>query len=194
MLHHGGGTGRGWITPGHDRDIHSSEPLSIDTEGVSDAVVLGVTGIVVSGVAGPAVAAWLSHRAELGRYSRDQVAYRKDQLRALFDEAAVLLAKGPTNLRLLREAAPDSPEREQASEWLREVFPIGQRLELWLPSDHAAVRAYGEVREALVSTVDAEDVDAGEQALARFDDLRREFLDEARGILLAPVSMQGGAI
>ena len=160
---------------------------------MSDAVVLGVTGIVVSGVAGPAVAAWLSRRAELSRFRRDEVAHRREQLRAVLDEAAVLLAKGPTNLRLLREAASDTTEHERASEWLREVFPIGQRLQLWLPSDHAAVHAYNKVREALVATAEATDADVSGKALAQFDDLRREFLDQARGILLAPIATQGGA-
>lgn len=173
--------------------IRSSESPSRDTGTVTDAAVLGVTGIVVSGVIGPAVAAWLSCRAELRRFRRDEVARRREQLRAVLDEAAVLLAKGPTNLRLLRETASDTTEHERASEWLREVFPIGQRLQLWLPSDHATVRAYNKVREALVTTVEATDADVIDEALAQFDDLRREFLDEARGILLAPIANVGRA-
>ncbi|MGH9170826.1 MAG: hypothetical protein ACRD0Z_08135 [Acidimicrobiales bacterium] len=160
---------------------------------MSDAVTLGVTGIVVSGVIGPAVAAWLSRRAELSRFRREQVVYQRNQLKALLDEAAVLLAKGPTNLRLLREAALDSPERGHANEWLGEVFPIGQRLQLWLPSDHVAVQVYDRVREALVTTAESADPVAIGTALAQFDELRGEFLDEARSLLLTPYSAQRGA-
>jgi hypothetical protein len=175
-------------------DIQSPESLSRDTGAVSDAVVLGVTGIVVSGVVGPGVAAWLSRRAELSRFRRDEVVRRRDELRDVLDEAAVLLAKGPTNLRLLREAAADSKEHDAASEWLRGVFPIGQRLQLWLPSDHGVVRAYDRVREALVTTVEDPDGDVSDEAVGQFDDLRRKFLDEARGILLAPIASQGGTL
>lgn len=158
---------------------------------MSDVVVLGVAGIVVSGVLGPAVASVLSRQADTRRFQRDQIAHHRDQLRDLVDDAAVLLASGPTNLRLLREAPANSPDRANATEWLRDVFPIGQRLQLWLPSDHAAVVAYERVREALVAAVDAVDP---EQAMATFEDLRRRFLDEARGVLLAPIAAQGGPL
>ncbi len=160
---------------------------------MSDAVILGVTGIVVSGVIGPAVAAWLSRRAELSRFRRDQVVYQRDQLKALLDEAAILLAKGPTNLRLLREAAPESPERRRATEWLGEVFPIGQRLQLWLPRDHAAVQVYDRVREALVTTAKTAHPSETDAALDHFDELRGDFLDQAR-LLLATPPAKGGAL
>jgi hypothetical protein len=47
-------------------------------------------------------AATLSRRDEQSRFRRDEVVHRRDQLRDILDEAAVLLAKGPTNLRRLR--------------------------------------------------------------------------------------------
>lgn len=160
-------------------EIPQWKPRSRDTGGVSDAVVLGITGIVVSGVVGPAVAAWLARRAELGRFDRDQVSHRREQVRALLDEAAVLLASGPTNLRVLREAPAGSSEKDHASDWLRQVFPIGQRLQLWLPGDHPAICSYEEVREALVQAVEASTLES-EGALSRFEGLREQFLEEAR--------------
>ncbi len=161
---------------------------------MSDAVILGLTGIVVSGVIGPAVAAWLTHRAELNRFRRDQVVYRRDQLKALLEDAAVLSAKGPTNLRVLQATALDSPEHRDASEWLREVFPIGQRLQLWLPGDHAAIQVYDSVREALVTAAKTADLSALDAALTRFDALRSDFLDEARSLLLTPYSAKGDVL
>ncbi|MCA1708170.1 MAG: hypothetical protein LC808_34800, partial [Actinobacteria bacterium] len=64
---------------------------------VSSATTLGVTGIVVSGVVGPAVAAYFSRRSERQRFARDQAQRRREDLRALVDEGAVLLGIGETN-------------------------------------------------------------------------------------------------
>ena len=161
---------------------------------MSDAAILGVAGIVVSGIIGPAVAAWLAQNAEVGRFRRDQIAHRRDQLRDLLNDAAVLLAQGPTNLRLLKEAGPKSPDHERATQWVRDVFPVGQRLQLWLSTDHAVVRAYDDLRDELVAAAEAKGDTALEASLSRFEDLRRRFLDEARSILLAPVATKEGPL
>jgi hypothetical protein len=47
-----------------------------DSSGVSSAVALGITGIVVSGVAGPAVSAWFNRRGDQLRFARDQLQRR----------------------------------------------------------------------------------------------------------------------
>jgi len=43
---------------------------------VFSAVALGITGIVVSGVAGPAVSAWFNRRGDQLRFARDQLQRR----------------------------------------------------------------------------------------------------------------------
>lgn len=115
----------------------------------NNAVMVGVTGIVVSGVVGPTVAAWFARRSRSREFHREQVAARRNELRKLLDEAASLLASGPMNLRILHEQQAGT-EVEDARIWLSQVFPIGQRLQLWLPANHPVITSYECVREHLV--------------------------------------------
>src|SRR4051812_27338254 len=104
---------------------------------MSSAALLGVTGIVVSGVVGPLVATWASKRGDIQRFERDQLQRRREDLRTLVDEAAVLLGAGETNLRLAHEAASKSnPEPADVREWAGKVHLLGQRLLLRLSSTH----------------------------------------------------------
>jgi hypothetical protein len=157
-------------------------------------VVVGVTGIVVSGVVGPSVASWLGRRARSREFHREQVARRRDQLRGVLDEAARLLASAPTNVRILHEHRPGADDFERARTWLSQVFPIGQRLQLWLPHDHPVVVAYERVREQLVAAAEASSTAFNEPALERFEHERRHFLDVSREILLSPIPETGGAL
>lgn len=154
------------------------------------AVIVGVTGIVVSGVVGPAVAAVLARRTRTREFHREQVAARRDELRKLLDEAASLLARGPTNVRVLHEQT-EGVELERARGWLSQVFPIGQRLQLWLPADHPVVGAYERVRERLVEAAEAGPAPAAEAILVQFESERRIFLDQARDALLGPIPENG---
>lgn len=157
-------------------------------------VVLGVTGIVVSGVVGPTVAAWMARRARSREFHREQVAQRRNELRGLLNEAAGLLASGPTHLRILQESQPDADDVERARSWLSQVFPIGQRLQLWLPADHQVVGAYERVREQLVNTAEAGAAASRETLLERFEQERRAFLDVSRQTLLSPIPETGDAL
>lgn len=157
-------------------------------------VVLGVTGIVVSGVVGPTVASWLARSARTREFHREQVADRRDELRELLDEAASLLASGPTNLRTLHDARPDAEDLQQVRSWLSQVFPIGQRLQLWLPADHAVVVAYEQVREHLVAAAGAGTADSKDSMIEPFEQARRSFLDLSRQTLLSPIPEKGGSV
>lgn len=154
------------------------------------AVIVGVTGIVVSGVVGPAVAAVLARRTRTREFHREQVAARRDELRKLLDEAASLLASGPTNVRILHEQI-DGAEFEHARGWLSQVFPIGQRLQLWLPADHPVVTSYERVRERLVEAAAAGPEPAAEEILDQFESERSTFLDRSRDALLGPIPERG---
>jgi len=154
------------------------------------AVVLGVTGILVSGVVGPTVAAWLARRARSRDFHREQVAHRRDELRRLLDEAASLLASGPTKIRVLHERSSQS-DVEEAEAWLGQVFPIGQRLQLWLPADHPVVSSYERVRERLIDAATAGAGPAADPVLSQFEEERRWFLDHARNALLSPIPEAG---
>lgn len=104
---------------------------------------------------------------------------RRDDLRTLLDEAAVLLASGATNLRLIRENSTNNrPDPDELVNWLGKVFPMSQRLRLRLPESNAVVQAYDSVRKALIETQGT----AGgiEGQVADFERKRGEFLETAR--------------
>jgi hypothetical protein len=155
-----------------------------------NAVVVGVTGIVVSGIVGPGVAATLARASRSREFHREQVAARRNELRKLLDEAASLLASGPTNIRILHEQTSGT-EFEAARTWLSQVFPIEQRLQLFLPADDPVVLAYKRVREELVEAVRAGASTLAESVLDRFERERTAFLERARDALLRPIPEAG---
>ena len=151
-------------------------------------LIVGVVGIVVSGILGPAVTIGLSRKSARQQFKRDLIVARRDDLARLLDEAALLLGAGGTNLRLLEEASDRKPAPPAANEWARSVFPLGQRLRLRLPDEHAVVRAYDDVRQRLT---DAQKAISNEtsfsEALDRYEQARAAFLDAARDAVQAPV-------
>jgi hypothetical protein len=157
-------------------------------------VVLGVTGIVVSGVVGPTVASWMARRARTREFHREQVAERRDELRSMLDEAASLLASAATNLRVLHQSRPDPDDLQRARAWQSHVFPIGQRLQLWLPADHAVVEAYDRVRQQLLAAAESGQPMLDDALLERFEHERARFLDASRQTLLSPLPESGTAL
>jgi hypothetical protein len=159
----------------------------------NSTVVLGVTGIVVSGVIGPAVASAMARRARTKEFHRDQVAERRNELRTVLDQAATLLAAGPTNLRLLREPGADPEDTRRARAWVSEVFPISQRLQLWLPADHPVVAAYDSVRQQLIQAAQA-GPESEDSVLEAYERARDRFLDVSRQTLLSPAPDSGSEV
>lgn len=153
-----------------------------------NAVVLGVTGIVVSGVVGPTVAAWHAERARRRDFYRSQLVQRRDELRVVLDEAARVLASGATNLRVLLHSASPTSDQEDAKRWVSQLFPLGNRLQLWLPAAHPLVCSYESVRLQLVGIAESPDALNGGALLAEFERQRQEFLTIARETLLQPIS------
>ena len=149
------------------------------------ALITSIVGILVSGVVGPQFTSWSTRRANHKQFNRDQNARRRDDLRSLLDEAAILLASGATNLRHLRE---ENTHPELAS-WLSQIFPLGQRLRLRLPEDHQIVRSYVEVTDALATAADV-DVEA---VITDFEAKRDHFLDVARQTLNTEIPEDGDA-
>lgn len=146
--------------------------------GLTATVWVSIVGIVVSGVLGPQITAWSTRRSNRRQFDRDQNAKRRDDLRKILDEAAILLASGATNLRLtLENASSGQADSEELVNWRRQVFPMGQRLRLRLSGDNEVVRAYDDAREALIKTVD--EADNIEAAISNFETLRSRFLDVA---------------
>jgi hypothetical protein len=152
---------------------------------MSNAAILGVTGIVVSGVVGPLVVGWMSRRGDRQRFEHDQQQRRRDDLQAVVDHAAVLLGAGETNLRLAHEAASqDAAPPGDFGEWARNVHLLGQRLLLRLPANDPVVTKYEAVRQALIAVGETYGDEARyPQAVTDFEARRSEFLDEARAAL-----------
>jgi hypothetical protein len=152
---------------------------------MSSALALGLTGIVVSGVVGPAIAAWFSRRGDEQRFARDQTRRRDDDLRSVLDESAELLGAGGTNLRLAYEAVVRGESIPgEVDDWAGRVHLLGQRLLLRLPPKDPIVTSYGQVREALLE-VGRRYGDAAEydKALSAFEARRTAYVESARRAL-----------
>lgn len=160
--------------------------------GVANTVLIAsVTGIVVSGVIGPAATAFAVRRAARKQFLRDQSAKRRDDLRVLFDEAASVLGVGPIRLRETWEAQhTGAVATDEQRTWPEEVYVIGQRLQLRLGMQHAVVSQYGAVRTALREAgqlAPDTDEERHENAVLRFETARNDFLAAAQAKLDEPI-------
>jgi hypothetical protein len=152
-------------------------------------LIVGVVGIVVSGILGPATTILLSRRNARQQFKRDLIVTRREDLARVLDEAALLLGAGGTNLRVLREAEDrGEPAPAAASEWARSVFPLGQRLRLRLSASDEVVRAYDDVRVRLTEAQEAiNDPATFDNVISRYEDARAAFLDASRAAIQAAV-------
>ena len=76
---------------------------------------------------GPQITSWSTQRANRKQFNRDQNAKRRDDLRAVLDEAALLLASGATNLRLIGANQVARPPR-----FCRNSLIGGVKFSLWV--------------------------------------------------------------
>lgn len=153
-------------------------------------LIVSVTGIVMSGVVGPAATAWATRRAQRQQFVRDREARRRDELLGLLDEAAATIGSGATRMRELAEAADagtDPPAELRA--WSETVFSTGQRLRLRLGADHDIVTSYERARALLVEVGQAGAAGTGQdRQVEAFEVARAEFLGASKKALDAPVS------
>jgi hypothetical protein len=119
---------------------------------LTDTAVVSVVGIVVSGIAGPwAVARWARTRQKADhRHERRQKRY--DDLVALLDSAAEILAPGASRLRAASDGATDSAD---LVEWSSQVHVTYERLLLRLRADDPVSEAYLSARQHLVGVAGA---------------------------------------
>lgn len=155
----------------------------------NSTLIVGVVGIVFSGFVGPSVVAFFTARRERSKDKRALIVARRDDLRALVDEAAGVLGGAVSALRpllaaeLAGEEAPKEPR-----DFVGALVPLGQRLRLRLPATHALVKAYDTTRDKLLGLAGATDSQAAfDAAIGEFETARQAFLDEARKVLQAPV-------
>lgn len=155
----------------------------------NSTLVVGIVGILVSGVVGPAVAAWLAGRRERAKDLRQRVVAQRDDLREVVDDAATALGGAVPRLRpaldAQRKGAPLSPE---ARDFLSELFTLGQRLRLRVRDADVVVRAYDHARIQLIAVSRATESQAGFDTAAKlFEEHRERFLEKAREALDAPI-------
>ena len=157
----------------------------------NSSLIIAVAGIAASGVVGPAMSSWAIRRAAKQQFERDRAGQRRDDLAGLVDDAARLLSRGATNLRLAAEAAAagQAPPPE-IDEWLTEVFPLEQRLRLRRPADDPIVTGYQGVRARLIEAAQAgANTPEFDAAVSNFETVRDQFLDIAREQLVTPVTV-----
>lgn len=155
---------------------------------MDSALIASVTGIVVAGVVGPAISSWAVRRADAQRFKREQRGKQRDDLRAVVDEAAALLAVGATNIRRLQEArASNGEEPEDVRDWASNVHALQQRLLLRVDPLDPVATAYQEVRDALIA-LDQPQSQALEEAVHEFEAKRLAFLSAARAALETVIS------
>jgi hypothetical protein len=152
-------------------------------------LIVGVVGIVFSGFVGPSVVAFFTARRERSRDKRALIAARRDDLRAVVDEAAGVLGGAVTALRPLLAAEMTGEESpKEPRDFLGALVPLGQRLQLRLPAEHDVIKSYDLARDKLLALADATESQAAfDAAIEQFEASRKVFLDEARNVLQAPV-------
>jgi len=148
-------------------------------------LLVGVVGVLVSGLVGPSVAAAWTSRRERDRDHRTLVATRRDDLLEVIDEAAKLLAGAIPNVkRLMAATAKDQELPEGPRDLLSQMVPLSQRLQLRLPADHAVIETFEAAREALIKVSKSDSSqDDFDRAADAFEDRRADFLDACRGAL-----------
>jgi hypothetical protein len=153
-------------------------------------LIVSLVSVVVAGVLGPAVTAVLTSRREKDKDERAFVAARREELRALLDEIARMLAPAGTFLRELATADREGDSRpEPADTWLRGVFPLVERLRLRLSDEDDVVKKMQAVHTRMVAASEAtHDAAAFDQAQDAYDEARDEFLTAARAALEAPLT------
>jgi hypothetical protein len=134
------------------------------------------------------VAAWATRRTNRQQFERDLIAKRRDDLRAVADAAARLLAVGATNVRLIREARDQrTQEPGEVRDWASNVHALEQRLLLRVPTTSSVATSYRAVRQALLQ-LDGPGGEPLEDAISHFEAARTDFLIAVRGALEAPIS------
>lgn len=161
----------------------------------NSTLIVGIVGILVSGLVGPSVAARWTTRLERERDARARTVAQRDDLRGIVDEAAKALGGAVARLRPALEAQQSGqPLSQDQRDFLADLFTLGQRLRLRVPVIDPVVSSYDAAREQLIAVSRATNSQATFSAAATtFEDRRADFLDRARKALDAPVSDGGRA-
>jgi alkanesulfonate monooxygenase SsuD/methylene tetrahydromethanopterin reductase-like flavin-dependent oxidoreductase (luciferase family) len=180
--------------------IEIASPLAADAarEGwlaQNAAWIVGIVGIVVSGVAGPSVSAWWNGKREREKDMRAQAMAERADLRDVADEAAKALAGAISQLRPALVAKRDGQAfPAETRDFLGELFALGQRLQLRAGAGEPVVGTYESAREQLIEVSKATGSQGEFDAAAGvFEQRRAGFLEAVRLALRAPIDGEGTA-
>lgn len=145
-------------------------------------LIVGVVGILISGLVGPSVAAWWTARREREKDARTRALARNEDLQTVVDEAAKALGSAVARLRPAVEAQLQGRAlSKETRDFLAELFTLGQRLRLRLPEADPVISSYDKARTQLIALSEASKTQAEfNDAADTFDDQRNAFLDKAR--------------
>lgn len=171
----------------------ASEAQDPDWLSAHSTLVVSIVGIVVSGVFGPWVVGSLAAKRELRRDRRTLAIARRDDLRGLLDEAAVVLGAAVSHLRpLLAAQQNDEALPEGQKETLGSLKPLGQRICLRLDEKHEVVKTYEDACEALRAIQgETESIERWDAAVEVFETKRSAFMDAGRRAVHAPIKEDG---
>src|ERR1700709_2082735 len=157
---------------------------------IHSTLLVGVVGILVSGLVGPTVTAAWTNRRERKHDHHATVLARRDDLRVVIDEAAKILGSAVSNLRQLLAAQEKGDPLPAGPTDLRgSLVPLGQRLRLRLPDQNSVVANYEASRKKLIDLSHATATQAEfDQAAKEFESHRESFLDAGRDALQSPIS------
>lgn len=156
----------------------------------NSTLLVGVVGVLVSGLLGPSVAGAWSAKRERDRDHRGLVGSRREDLRGVLDEAARLLAAAIPNVKKLMAAkATAEPMPEGPRDLLAELVPLSQRIQLRLPGAHPVVGAFEAARKALLDLSRSDgSQDDFDRAADAFEARRSAFLGTCRDALQGEIT------
>jgi hypothetical protein len=167
-------------------------PIAADWWTRHSTLIVGITGIVVSGLVGPSVAAaWIAQREK----RRDHFALvdsRRVDLREVIDDSAKLLGGAVPRVRQLVAAEEKGEELPAGpADLLSELVPLGQRLQLRLPRNHEVVRFYDDACAGLRDLAkERSSQERFEEAAKKFEAQREVFLNAGRKAIQAPITTE----
>lgn len=142
-----------------------------------DATAISITGIVVSGVVGPAASALWARRADRARAERESAATKLRDDEALISEAVAVLAPAATYARRIHSGEPS----QSLNEWIGYVYPLGLKIRLRFGASSLIATAYDDVRNCLTDIVDSPAGATGANTLgAKID----AFVEQSRAVVL----------
>jgi hypothetical protein len=160
-------------------------------------MIVEVAGIVASGVIGPTLTTFAVRKAELLRLASEQHEHRRDALRDLIDETAVVVGEASKHVRDAAHAARFGDPEPELDEWATRVGLLERRLRLHLEPTDPVITSLHRIIDLLASATEAGHGNGGQgyDGLGlRLDAAHNTFLEEGRAALQKGDFAREGAV